>query len=72
VSPPARGREAESRSPQRGRGRFSDDREPGRDGRNGGLNRNGFNGENRAPVGERSLSPFSKRLTLTQSMNMGR
>jgi len=72
VSPPARGRTAETRSPQRGRGRFSDDREPVRPGRNGGFNRNGFNDENRAPARDRSLSPFSKRLALTQAMNMGR
>ncbi|TVY90470.1 hypothetical protein LAWI1_G002690 [Lachnellula willkommii] len=70
-SPPARGRKAEIRSPQRRR-RFSDDREPGRESRNGGLNRNNFNDENRRPPKEKSLSPFSKRLALTQSMNMGR
>jgi hypothetical protein len=28
--------------------------------------------ENKPPVRERSLSPFSKRLALTQAMNMGR
>ncbi|TVY38650.1 hypothetical protein LOCC1_G005208 [Lachnellula occidentalis] len=71
VSPPARGRKAEIRSPQRRR-RFSDDREPGRDDRNGGLNPNSFNDENRQPPREKSLSPFSKRLALTQSRNMGR
>ncbi|TVY38302.1 hypothetical protein LSUB1_G003692 [Lachnellula subtilissima] len=70
-SPPARGRNAEIRSPQRRR-RFSDDREPGRDSRNSGLNQNNFNDENKRPPREKSLSPFSKRLALTQSMNMGR
>ncbi|TVY81780.1 hypothetical protein LSUE1_G001940 [Lachnellula suecica] len=65
ASPPARGRGTESRSPQRGRRRFSDDREPVRD-----DIRNGMKG-NRAPVRERSLSPFSKRLALTQAMNVG-
>jgi len=70
-SPPARGRKAEIRSPQRRR-RFSDDREPGRDSRNGGLNPNSLNDENRRPPREKSLSPFSKRLALTQSRNMGR
>jgi len=69
VSPPARGRKTASRSPQRGRRRVSD-HEPLRDDRNSG-HMNGLK-ESRAPTRERSLSPFSKRLALTQAMNMGR
>jgi hypothetical protein len=69
VSPPARGRGTDSRSPQRGRRRVSD-HEPVRDDRKSG-HRNGFK-ETRAPARERSLSPFSKRLALTQAINMGR
>lgn len=71
VSPPVRGRRAESRSPQRGRRRVSNDRISIRNDRDGGTKRNGFNNGHRSPVKERSLSPFSKRLALTQSMNMG-
>jgi hypothetical protein len=75
-SPIARGRRTQSRSPQRGgRSRLSNDRHtnvmegpryanrsPGGDERQ----------KNKAPPRERSLSPFSKRLALTQSMNMDR
>lgn len=71
VSPPARGRRTESRSPQRGRGRFSDGREQVRGSRNDGPGRNGFH-EKSLPARERSLSPFSKRLALTQAMSAGR
>ncbi|CZS92304.1 uncharacterized protein RCO7_00796 [Rhynchosporium graminicola] len=61
ASPPARGRTTESRSPHRKRRDLSNDRQRAR---------NGFGGvENRHPPRERSLSPFSKRLALTQSMN---
>ncbi|KAL2071591.1 hypothetical protein VTL71DRAFT_12826 [Oculimacula yallundae] len=64
ASPPARGRTTESRSPHRKRRELSNDRQ-----RAG----NGFGGiENRRPPKERSLSPFSKRLALTQTMNSGR
>jgi len=68
LSPPARGRRTESRSPHRGRRRLSNDR---RSGRNGFHNGGPVLQENRPPR-ERSLSPFSKRLALTQAMNMGR
>lgn len=75
-SPIARGRRTRSRSPQRGgRRMLSNDRHtntmeepryanrpPVRDQRQ----------QNRPPPSERSLSPFSKRLALTQSMNMDR
>ncbi|KAH9218866.1 zinc knuckle-domain-containing protein [Leptodontidium sp. 2 PMI_412] len=64
ASPPARGRTTESRSPHRKRRDLSNDRQRAR---------NGFGGvENRPPPRERSLSPFSKRLALTQTMNGGR
>lgn len=62
VSPPVRGRNTESRSPRRGRGRVVDDREQNRDKRNGGPHD--------GPPRERSLSPFSKRLALTQAMSI--
>jgi hypothetical protein len=68
LSPPARGRRTESRSPHRGRRRLSNDR---RSGRNGFHNGGPVLQENRPPR-EKSLSPFSKRLALTQAMNMGR
>ncbi|PVH85344.1 hypothetical protein DL98DRAFT_56225 [Cadophora sp. DSE1049] len=66
ASPPARGRTTESRSPHGKRRGLSNDRQHPRP-------RNGFDVvENRAPPRERSLSPFSKRLALTQAMNGGR
>ncbi|KAH8685653.1 hypothetical protein BGZ60DRAFT_522938 [Tricladium varicosporioides] len=74
-SPSARGRKTESRSPQRGRRRLSNDHMSGR-----GDYRNENEGqqfrrqeqENRLATRERSLSPFSKRLAITQAMNMSR
>ncbi|CZR60366.1 uncharacterized protein PAC_10262 [Phialocephala subalpina] len=73
ASPPVRGRKAtESRSPFRERRKLSNDRQ--RDGHRG---RDSFgdtvmSSSNRPPPPrERSLSPFSKRLALTQAMNMG-
>ncbi|PSS27340.1 hypothetical protein M430DRAFT_38122 [Amorphotheca resinae ATCC 22711] len=77
VSPPARGRRADSRSPHRGRRRLSNDRRRLTDrekphfSNDGPPPRNELK-ENRDPPRERSLSPFSKRLALTQAMNMGR
>lgn len=74
-SPPARGRRTESRSPQRGgRRRLSNDRHANSM-KQPRYNRSPISHsrkENRPPPRERSLSPFSKRLALTQSMNMGR
>ncbi|KAH7350863.1 zinc knuckle-domain-containing protein [Rhexocercosporidium sp. MPI-PUGE-AT-0058] len=64
ASPPARGRTTESRSPHRNRRDLSNDRRRARNGL-GGV-------ENTLPPKERSLSPFSKRLALTQTMNGGR
>ncbi|KAI9048511.1 hypothetical protein LZ554_007345 [Drepanopeziza brunnea f. sp. 'monogermtubi'] len=62
--PPARGRTTESRSPYRKRRDLSNDRQHARN-RLSGI-------ENRLPPPkERSLSPFSKRLALTQAMNGG-
>ncbi|KAL7896522.1 zinc knuckle domain-containing protein [Trichoderma sp. SZMC 28014] len=67
------GSDSRSRSPQRDDQpyrRRDDDNRP-RGGRRGG----GYQGQGRMPPRdaprERSLSPFSKRLALTQSMNMG-
>ncbi|KAH8782586.1 hypothetical protein BGZ57DRAFT_758805, partial [Hyaloscypha finlandica] len=69
TSPPARGRRTESRSPYRGRRRLSNDRQRGSDRfSDGGPPRDSY----RPPPRERSLSPFSKRLALTQAMNLGR
>lgn len=69
TSPPTRGRRTESRSPYRGRRRLSNDRQRGRDRfSDGGPPRDTY----RPPPKERSLSPFSKRLALTQAMNMSR
>jgi hypothetical protein len=69
MSPPARGRRTESRSPYRGRRKLSNDRQRRRDRfSDGGPPRNNY----RPPPMERSLSPFSKRLALTKAMNMGR
>lgn len=79
VSPPARGRRTESRSPYRGRRPLSNDRQRvydrGQDRnrfRNGSPPSGDFREDNKAPPREKSLSPFSKRLALTQAMNMGR
>lgn len=58
ASPPARGRTTESRSPHRYRRDLSNDRQRAI--------------ENRPPPRKRSMSPFSKRLALTQAMNGGR
>jgi len=69
ISPPARGRRTESRSPNRGsRRRLSNDRQRGDRFSDGGLPRS----DSRPPPRERNLSPFSRRLALTQAMNMGR
>ncbi|KAE9377968.1 hypothetical protein N431DRAFT_435131 [Stipitochalara longipes BDJ] len=69
ISPPARGRRTESRSPYRGRRRLSNDRQRGRNRfSDGGPPRDTY----KLPPRERSLSPFSKRLALTQAMNMSR
>ena len=78
VSPPSRGRRTESRSPHRERRPLSNDRQRAY-GRvkdrtrfsNGGPSPRGELQENR-PSREKSLSPFSKRLALTQAMNMRR
>jgi hypothetical protein len=80
VSPPARGRRTESRSPYRGRRPLSNDRQRVYDRSqdrdrfsNGGPpTRRDTREDTRAPPREKSLSPFSKRLALTQAMNMGR
>lgn len=70
TSPPARGRRTESRSPYRGRRRLSNDRQRGRDRfSDGGPPRDSYRPP---PHRERSLSPFSKRLALTQAMNTSR
>ncbi|KAH7419919.1 zinc knuckle-domain-containing protein [Cadophora sp. MPI-SDFR-AT-0126] len=66
ASPPARGRTTESRSPHGKRRGLSNDRQHPRP-----NNEIGDVG-NRAPPRGRSLSPFSKRLALTQAMNGGR
>ncbi|PQE23975.1 zinc knuckle-domain-containing protein [Rutstroemia sp. NJR-2017a WRK4] len=72
-SPDARGRRTESRSPDRGRRRLSNDRrrieEPQS---HGNPEREAYISSARPPPRrERSLSPFSKRLALTQAMNRG-
>jgi len=71
MSPPGRGRRTESRSPPRRERRgLSNDRPVGRNGfSSGGPPRNELK-ENRGPRA-RSMSPFSKRLALTQAMNTG-
>ncbi|RDL37881.1 uncharacterized protein BP5553_05314 [Venustampulla echinocandica] len=73
MSPPMRGRRTESTSPKREARRIPSDRDPSREdfGNGGGSHRNDFK-DHQPPARERSLSPFSKRLALTQSMNMGR
>ncbi|KAE8445309.1 hypothetical protein EG329_013547 [Mollisiaceae sp. DMI_Dod_QoI] len=71
ASPPARGRRTtESRSPPRERRKLSNDRQRGR----GSFGDGGSNlrKNNKPSPKERSLSPFSKRLALTQAMNMDR
>ena len=76
ASPPARGRKTESRSPNRERRRLSNNRQH----MNGRVQPRAIDEafpqhhETRRNAGrprERSLSPFSKRLALTQAMNMG-
>lgn len=65
-----RGRKTESRSPYRGRRNTSIDRPNAQS----GFAQDGRRSleETRPITREKSLSPFSKRLALTQSMNMGR
>lgn len=76
-SPVERGRKSESRSPYRGGRRLSNDRQRSRNGAPGDCKNAATSTRNRpkeskpAPK-ERSLSPFSKRLVLTQAMNIGR
>lgn len=66
ASPQARGRRpTESQSPTRERRKLSNDRQRGR----GSLGDNSTTLTNNGPPKERSLSPFSKRLALTQAMN---
>jgi len=78
LSPPSRGRSTESRDPDRGRRRPSNTRRREfrleRDRVRDGERARGVEPpkENRPPAKERSLSPFSKRLALTQAMNTGR
>ncbi|KAK2625198.1 hypothetical protein QTJ16_005567 [Diplocarpon rosae] len=64
ASPPARGRTTESRSPFKKRQDSSHDRQRPRNLIEG-------SGNTPLPPRERSLSPFSKRLALTQAMNGG-
>lgn len=74
-SPEVRGRRTESRSPHRGRRNFSHDRRRFDEPRVKEERRESFvSSETHAPrpPRERSMSPFSKRLALTQAMNMGR
>ncbi|KAM3074653.1 hypothetical protein ACMFMG_008082 [Clarireedia jacksonii] len=72
-SPDARGRRTESRSPDRGRRRLSNDRRRVEEHQsNGNPRRDAYvSSPPPRPQRERSLSPFSKRLALTQAMNMG-
>jgi hypothetical protein len=77
LSPPVRGRRTESRSPNRDRrrGPSNDRRQPGGDEREQPSHGNGSQlpsnnpSNSRSAPRERSLSPFSKRLALTQAMN---
>lgn len=74
-SPEVRGRRTESRSPYRGRRNLSNDRRRFDEPRIKEERRESFaSSEIHAPPPprERSLSPFSKRLALTQAMNMSR
>ncbi|KAA8571472.1 hypothetical protein EYC84_001472 [Monilinia fructicola] len=74
-SPEARGRRTESRSPYRTRRNISNDRRRFDEPRIKEERRESFaSAEAHAPSPprERSMSPFSKRLALTQAMNMGR
>jgi len=71
ASPLARGRRTtESQSPPRERRKLSNDRQRGR-GSFGDCGTN-LRKNDKPSLKERSLSPFSKRLALTQAMNMGR
>ncbi len=77
VSPPSRGRKTQSRSPYRARRPLSNDRQRAH-GRDRDEDHVGEEDsppheykENRVPPREKSLSPFSKRLALTQAMNWG-
>ncbi|KAH8821057.1 zinc knuckle-domain-containing protein [Xylogone sp. PMI_703] len=73
VSPVGRGRRTESRGPDRRRRSRSNDRRLPQSRNETGAERS-FHGTAvpKAPPRQRSLSPFSKRLALTQAMNMGR
>jgi len=76
VSPPVRGRKTESRSPNRERRRLSNDRQHVNGRGQPRASDEAFPQHNEARrnggrLRERSLSPFSKRLALTQAMNMG-
>ncbi|KAF8864946.1 hypothetical protein BDZ45DRAFT_668873 [Acephala macrosclerotiorum] len=74
ASPPVRGRRAtESRSPFSERRKLSNDRQrDGQRGRGTFGNSATISNNRPPPPKERSLSPFSKRLALTQAMNIGR
>lgn len=74
-SPEIRGRRTQSRSPYRGRRDLSDDRTRFDEPRNKGERRDSrasIKAPAPRPPRERSLSPFSKRLALTQAMTKGR
>ncbi|QSZ32056.1 hypothetical protein DSL72_001625 [Monilinia vaccinii-corymbosi] len=74
-SPEARGRRTESRSPWRARRNSSNDRRRFDEPRIKEERRESFASRKThtsPPLRERSMSPFSKRLALTQAMNMGR
>ncbi|KAM0184793.1 hypothetical protein ACHAPC_005509 [Botrytis cinerea] len=73
-SPEIRGRKSESRSPHRGRRNVSTDRRRFDEPRVNEGRRESFasSAAHAHPPRERSMSPFSKRLALTQAMNMGR
>lgn len=72
-SPGGRGRRSDSRSPYRPQRRSENDRPLGRLGsRNNDNERSSEPKKPAVPPKERSLSPFSRRLALTQAMNGGR
>ncbi|KAF7931057.1 uncharacterized protein EAE97_009266 [Botrytis byssoidea] len=73
-SPEIRGRRTESRSPYRGRRNVSTDRRRFDEPRVNKGRRETFasSAAHAHPPRERSMSPFSKRLALTQAMNMDR
>ncbi|KAF7946236.1 hypothetical protein EAE96_009238 [Botrytis aclada] len=73
-SPEIRGRRTESRSPYRGRRNVSTDRRRFDEPRVSEGRRETFasSAAHAHPPRERSMSPFSKRLALTQAMNTGR